>query len=341
MLLPISRNLLSYSIYMAQARRTKRSQTRRTKRSQTRLTIRSRGGMDNIGDSINDHLRSLFPEFDAPLPFKITKKFEEENSETIKSYRIELNVCKEKEKHDEHYKPLITITVKDRRMHIDRLTSCTTVSRPGCIVSESNTTCKPVSILGKEIIKRYIDLAKLLKLHSITLDDKSYIYFPRSSYGKGECAIRLDIFTILKTGQSWYEKEFKFISSTSEAERVQNNEVRNMPFGEFVQRLIEKERQGAEKWIVNRPYLNNNNIQKKRANVTKSELRKLMVVFPEIKETTPVHEAVEQMVSSIISTGENACKSVQFRILKKVIDTCTVTNDPLIHYNENNLMLTL
>ena len=85
MLLPISRNLLSYSIYMAQARR--------TKRSQTRLTIRSRGGMDNIGDSINDHLRSLFPEFDAPLPFKITKKFEEENSETIKSGFAPSTIC--------------------------------------------------------------------------------------------------------------------------------------------------------------------------------------------------------------------------------------------------------
>ena len=328
-----------------QTRRAKRTQTRRAKRSQTRRAKRSRGGMDNIGDSISDHLRSLFPEFDASSPFKITKIYEsktdeseEEESKTVKSYTIELNVCEEKALHGEKYRPRINI--KDRHMHIDRLTSCKTVSQPGCIVSDSNPKCKSIFISGPEIVDRYIRLAKLLNLHSITLDDKSYIYFPRSSYGKEECAIRLDIFKILKTGQSWYEK-FGFISSISETERVQNKKVSNMPFGEFVQRLIEKERQEVEEWIIKRPYLNNNNIHKKRATVAKSELNELMVIFPEIKETTPVHEAIEKMVTSINSTGENACKSVQLRILKKVIDTCTVTSDPIIHYNDKNLTMTL
>jgi len=91
-------------MYMALTRRTKlakRSQTRRTKRSQTRRTKRSGGGMDNIGYSISDHLHSLFPEFDASSPFKITKIYESktDNSNEEESSPIQLNLMYVRKKH--------------------------------------------------------------------------------------------------------------------------------------------------------------------------------------------------------------------------------------------------
>jgi hypothetical protein len=209
-------------------------------------------------------------------------------------------------------------------MHIERLTSCTPIS-------------------GAEIIRRYILLARKLELHIITLDDESEIYFPRSHYGKERCAVNLSILRILQKGESWYES-LGFVSSTSQAERVQNEEVRHMPFGTFVERLVEKELEGKIDSIKRKCQLDNNTSQQNKeianAKKKKSEVDGLMDIFPEIKEDIPVKEAIQIMIDRVNQT-DNACESVPFRMLQKVIEICTATKEPLIHYHSRKLTMTL
>lgn len=281
----------------------------------TRRTRRTRGGMeDNASDSIRDHLRTLFPEFDV-------KRFIIKESDD--DYKINLTKCEEQAQHSQRYSPRIVV-YKDGRMHIDRLTSC-----------------KPLS--GPEMIGRYIRLARQLGLRSITLDDESEVYFPRSRYGDERCAVYLPILRILQKGKSWYES-LGFVASTSEAERAQNEAVRQMPFGSFVERLVQKERQEERERIVRRYELNNNTAQRNKAlsniEAKPSGLEGLRQIFAEIDEDTPVYQAVQQMVDRVHTT-ENACESAPFRLLQKVIDTCIATKEPLIHYQTRKLTMTL
>ena len=293
---------------MAQTRRTRR--TRRTKR-----TKRIRGGVDdNASDIIREQLHVLFPEFN-PSRFII--------KETDDNYQINLTKCEEQPRHSQKYSPRISIS-KDGRMYIERLTSCAPVS-------------------GAEIIHRYIRLARKLELHSISLDDESEIYFPRSRYGEERCAVNLSILRILQKGESWYES-LGFVSFTSDANHAQNEQVRHMPFGAFVEKLVEKELEGKMDRIRRKCQLNNNTSQQNRdianAKKKKSEVDGVMDIFPEIHVNTPVKEAIQMMVDRVNQT-ENACESVPFRILQKVIEICTATKEPLIHYHSRKLTMTL
>jgi hypothetical protein len=294
-------------------------QTRRTKRNhlskRTRRTKRTRGGMNNnASDSIRNHLRTFFPEFNVSR-FVI--------KESDDDYKINLTKCEEQAQHSQRYSPRISI-FKDGRMHIERLTSC-----------------KPLS--GPEMIGRYISLAHELGLHSITLDDESEVYFPRSRYGDERCAVYLPILRILLKGQSWYES-LGFISQTSEEEKAQNEKVRQMPFGEFVQLLIVREHQKEKERIVQRYALNNNNAQRNRemakVGAKKSVLEGLHDTFPEISAPTPVYQAIQHMVNHV-NASDNACESEPFRMLQHVINMCIVTKDPLIHYRTRKLTMTL
>lgn len=301
----------SYPIDMVRTRRVhKKRKTRRVQK-----TRRIKGGVD---DEASDHIRlilqDLFPELDVKR-FAIT--------ETDEYYRVNLIRCEEQARHSQRYSPRISI-YKDGRMHIERLTSC-----------------QPVS--GPEMIRRYILLARQLGLQSITLDDESEVYFPRSRYGEERCAIYLPILRILQKGQSWYES-LGFVSSTTEAERAQNEAIRQMPFGSFVERLVQKERQEERERILRRYELNNNTTQQNKAlsnlEAKPSALEGLRETFPEIGEDTPVYLALQQMVDRVNST-ENACESREFLMLRKVIETCIATKKPLITYRTKKLKLTL
>jgi hypothetical protein len=259
-------------------------------------------------------LRDLFPEFDDS---RITI------TETDEYYQINTLACEEQKLHPQKYSPRITI-YKRGDMYIRRLTSC-----------------KPVS--GAEIVRRYIRLARELGLRSVYLDDGSEIYFPSSRYGDDRCAVDLAILRILQKGESWYES-LGFVSRMSKKEREHNEQIRQMPFGEFIQRLIEKEHQEAKNRIIRRYELNNNTSRRNKelANIEekKSELEEALAIFPEIDETTPVYKAIQKMVDRI-NTTDNACESIPFRILQLVIKICSTTNDPIIHYEYDNLTMTL
>ena len=150
--------------------------------------------------------------------------------------------------------------------------------------------------------------------------------------------------------RNWYES-LGFMSATSEAERAQNEEIRQMPFGLFVQRLIETDRQATRERLMRYHELNNNTTQRnkemEKAEKKKSELEGLHEAFPEIDDATSVHDAIKQMVNRVNKLGEsvnnpeNVCDSVQFRMLQKVIDTCVATKKPLVHYRQNKLTMTL
>jgi hypothetical protein len=287
-------------------RRARRSRARQTRYARRRV----RGGMENL----LDHLREVFPEFDASR-FKIT---EEDGYNQVK-----IEGCEEEKRHPKQFSPRISI-FEDGHMSIGRLTSCSPLG-------------------GAEMIQRYILLARRLGLQSIHLDDNSEVYFPRSRYGDNRCKIDLPTLRILLKGKSWYES-LGFVSTTTDAERAQNEEVRQMPFEAFVQRLIEKERQAAREYVLRR-YAYHKNPAKRNADLAeieekKSELGGIFDVFPEIYKATPVYQAIKIMVDRVNAT-EDACESEPFRMLQTIIDRCTATDDPVIHYRMDDLTMTL
>ena len=269
---------------------------------------------DNASDHIRELLGIVFPEFH--LSRFVIKETEEE-------YQINLTKCDEQKLHSQRYSPRISI-YKDGRMHIERLTSCTPLT-------------------GAEMIHKYIRLARELGLQFITLDDESEIYFPRSSYGKERCAVYLPILRILQKGKSWYES-LGFDSPTSDAERAENERVRHMPFGMFIQRLMEKEIHAERERILRRHELNNNNALRNReianAEKKKSMLEGLQETFPEIGADTPVYEAIQKMIDHV-NKEKNPCESTSFRMLQHVINTCIVSKEPLIQYRKKKLTMKL
>lgn len=292
--------------------RKKLSRTRRVKRVRR---VRTRGGMeDNASDRIRTLLHDLFPEFDISR-FMIT--------ETDKYYKVDLTQCEEQEKHPLKYYPLIYI-YKDGTMFIILLTSCSPLS-------------------GAEIIRRYIALARQLGLKSIHLSDVSNIYFPSSRYGDEDCAVDLAILRILLRGTSWYES-LGFKVAITDSQKKDNEKIRKMPFGEFIRKLIIKEKSVEIRQIIRKYPLQKNNAQRNRemANIEnkKSELEELLHIFPEIHKDTPVYQGIQFMVDQINST-QNPCESKPFRMLQNVVKLCTLTQSPLIHYDREDLVMTL
>lgn len=292
------------------SRNTQKTKRHKRHKRHTKHVRRTRGGMEDLHKMIYE----LFPEFDASR-ISIT--------ESDDSYQVRIMKCEEQARHSQKYSPRITI-FKNGRMYIGRLTSC-----------------KPVS--GAEIVRRYIQLAQRLGLQSIYLDDVSEIYFPRSRYGDDRCAIDLAILRILQKGQSWYES-LGFVSSISKEDREENERVRHMSIGELIQRLIEKEKEDAKNRIMKRYELNNNTSKRNKelsnAKERKSKLEDTFSVFSELDSSTPVHQAIQHMIDRINST-DNACESDSFRILQQLIKACILTKQPVIHYEPDNLRLTL
>jgi hypothetical protein len=303
---------------MPQTRR--RAQHRRTRHRRRRM----RGGNSNF---LQEQMRELFPEL-HPSRITITPSYN--------AYQVQINQCKEQAKHSQKYKPRFSITYdsdknadqpaegffRGEKMYIRRLTSCDGIS-------------------GAEIIHRLVKLARQLGLVSIHLDDASEIYFPKERYGDDQCAVDFAILRILQRGQSWYES-LGFVSATSKEDHAENERVRQMPFGQFLALLMEKERQVEKERILRNYELNGNqalrNSKMAKADEKKSRLEDVVGVFPEIDPTTPVYQAIQQMVDHVNET-KDVCESEPFRLFKKVIHTCTVSKEPLIHYTIDNLTL--
>lgn len=86
---------------------------------------------------------------------------------------------------------------------------------------------------GTEMLKIIIELAKDLKTKSISLYDESIKFVPSTAYFKEECGLPLSTLHILMKGESWYQSH-GFYSSNDEIHKVNNEEIRQRPFIDFL-----------------------------------------------------------------------------------------------------------
>ena len=254
------------------------------------------------GDALHAHVAAIFSNFEI----KRTKEF----------IQIQLIGCAEQQKHPKGYSPRIEI-INDH-MYIARLSSC-------------------APLTGAELIHRFIELARRLEIHTIHVDDGSEIYFPRTRYGDSHCKIDLAILRILQKGQSWYES-FGFVPHLTAKDREHNEHVRHMPFRDFIAWVKQVEQQEALDRVERRFQYHQNTAQRNRE---MKEAYGHSSILEGLSEDAPVYYAIQKMVDRVNAEGEAACESDTFKMLQKIIEICTLTDDPIIRYKIDDLTLML
>jgi hypothetical protein len=256
-----------------------------------------RGGMtkEEILALLQKEMAILFPEID-PSHMKIRTIRRDTAAD------IRLTHCKETTAHYRNYFPVVRIDFSDNMMKVQLLTSCSPMT-------------------GREILSRFITLAKHLRLSYVTLHDASELYVHPSAYGRESCMLSLAYVRILLKGESWYQS-LGFVSGQNAADHAHNERIRAMPLRDFVKEIVDREKTGSAEEL----------------------LASLLETFPELHEDMPVSDAIQKMLATVNEIGETVCDSRAFALLKRLIDGCKRKGEdgmPLLHYQNENRTLRL
>lgn len=273
----------------------------RNRRRMKKLTIKRRrcltkiyGGMTNeeLMDMIRKEVNVLFPEID-PKNILIHDLFIE-----IKKVPITFTHCKESTTH--LFSPTVHLDFKEKTMKIALLAPCSPLS-------------------GVEMLRRFISLAKRLQFTSIFLSDESEIYLHPSMYGRMECMLPLPYFRILLKGESWYQS-FGFTSKENASDREYNERIRSMPFRDFVEEIVNREKSNDDL------------------------LTHLLKTFSNLNADMRVSDAMQSIVTAVNQLGAETCDRPEFALLKRLVDGCALVDEdgqPLIRYAYKNRVLQL
>jgi hypothetical protein len=203
--------------------------------------------------------------------------------------------CRETLVHHGGYWPSIDIDFSQNMMKINLLIGCSPIT-------------------GREMLARFISLARRLGLSYIMLTDDSELYVHPSVFGRRECVLDLARLRILQKGESWYES-LGFVSDRNEVNRVYNESIRAMPLREFVDAVASRDKKSSGEAL----------------------LASLLDAFPSLDGDMRVSDAIQMMLTAVNEIGTTVCEENAFVLLKRLIDGCK----PLLRYEYANLVLDL
>uniref|UniRef100_A0A6C0KUJ2 Uncharacterized protein n=1 Tax=viral metagenome TaxID=1070528 RepID=A0A6C0KUJ2_9ZZZZ len=293
-------------------------------RSNNNRSRKRRKGIRNNGllDTIRTIVIQLFPEIN-PERFEIDYEKWSDYSEIS----IKIRGCPEEGMHVNKWYPHAIIKLEDNELHVELLTSCDPIT-------------------GTQILDRFIQIARNLRLRYVTLDDASTIYFPSSAYSNQKCGVSLAMLEILQSGQSWYQRK-GFNTAWNSSHLKHNIDISLMPFNDFINLIIGNEIYSTiPARIIQNLGQNTKRLQmykKQRHDVLRTQMDQLFAIhYPTINMSDPVTHVIFRMIEIIkLLPEENACNSSQLQILKRIVQRCQGGNYPVIKYNPNDLLLIL
>ena len=222
---------------------------------------------------------------------------------------MEIRGCEEEERHIYRWYP--EAVFDEEEMHIEILTPC-------------------APLTGSIVLDRFLELAKRMGMRRVSLDDASTVYYPASAYSREECGVSLAVLEILQSGQSWYQRK-GFNNKKGRDSLEHNISVALAPFAAFMYYLLQRQAEERDQIAAMKP------TPTIRARYEMAQQRAALqpMFLAEIRAhgKASVSEVIASMTKAITS-----CEDPKLAMVKEIVRLCTLSKNPMVRYDPNDLV---